>query len=131
MIASQATLSTLLGMFDPADARTWPSDTVVLRGGLGGVHELRETVQRDGSWSVRCRPFVPLRFLAGSVRNGHIRWAALGVVLALGGTVVPTDQEGDPPYHCELAGLTPEQFDSILGWPEPNPVAAGDRWRSR
>ena len=42
MIASQATLSTLLGMFDPADARTWPSDTVVLRGGLGGVQLPRQ-----------------------------------------------------------------------------------------
>ena len=117
-------------MFDPADPRTWPSGTVVLRGGLGGVEELRETVRRDGSWSVRSRPFVPLRFLAGSVRNGHIRWATLAAVIACGGTVVPTDREGDPPYHCELAGLTPEQFDSILGQPELNPVPTSDRWRS-
>jgi len=117
-------------MFNPADARTWPVDTIVLRGGLGGVEELRDTVQRDGSWSVRSRPFVPFRFLAGSVRNGHVRWVTLADVLAVDGTIVPTDRAGDPPYHCELAGLTPEQFDSILGPPEPNPVPTSDRWRS-
>lgn len=46
-------------------------------------------------------------------------------------TIVPTDDPGDPPYHRELLGLTPEEFDSILGEPEPNPVPRNERKAKR
>jgi hypothetical protein len=116
---------------DAADPTTWPSATILLRGGVGGVEELRESLQRDGSWSVRSRPFTPFRLLAGSVRNNRVRRTTVGKAASRGAVMVPTDDPGDPPYHCELSGLTPEEFDSILGPPEPNPVPAGDRWGSQ
>ena len=52
----------------------------------------------------------------------------IGAVRELGGVLVPTEGEGDPPYHCELLQLTPEAFDSILGPPMPNPVSPQHRW---
>ncbi len=116
---------------DGADPDVWPAGTLIVRGGIGGVDELRETVRRDGSWSVRARPFVPFRFLAGSVRNNWVRRTTVGQARAMGVRLIPTDLPGYPPYHCELLGLTPEDFDSILGPPERNPVPQSDRWGSR
>lgn len=46
-----------------------------------------------------------------------------------GGWLVPTDDPGEPPNHCNLFGLTAEQLDSILWQPELNPVPREQRWR--
>jgi len=112
---------------DIEDPRTWPSATIVVRGGIGGAEDLRKTLGSGGSWSVRARPGVSFRLLASTVLNNQVRRTTVETALALGATIVPTDNPGDPPYHCELVGLTPEEFDSILGEPEPNPIPKDER----
>ena len=110
------------------DPASWPDETLVLRGGEGGVAHLRDRLARDGSWPVFAAPVVSFARLAGSVRNGQIRTATLGAIRAAGGSIRPTS---GPPYHCDLRGLTAEDFDAILGDPEPNPVPREARWTPR
>lgn len=117
-----------IDIYDPA---TWPNATIIVRGGVGGVADLRKTVASDGCWSVRSRPGVGFRSLAGAVPNNQVRRTTVEAALALGATLVPTDDPDDPPYHCDLSGLTPEQFDSILGAPESNPVPRDERKMTR
>jgi hypothetical protein len=116
---------------DIREPRTWPSATIVVRGGIGGAEDLRKTLGPDGSWSVRARPGVSFRLLASAVPDNQVRRTALHALLALGATIVPTDNPGGPPYHRELLGLTPEEFDSILGEPEPNPAPKNERKAKR
>lgn len=109
----------------------WPPTTVVIRGGVGGADALRDTLRRDGSWSVISQPGLRFEVLASSVRNNQIRRTTAGAVMELGGSLI-ADRSGDaPPYHCHLSGLTPEQLDSILEPPERNPVPVHRRWMPR
>jgi hypothetical protein len=105
---------------EPNDPTTWPGDTIVVRcGSIQGVHELSARLSRDGSWSVFTGLGVSLSELARSCRNNQVRRATVGAVLSAGGSLrLPAG----PPYHCDLYGLTPQQFDAILSVPEPNPV---------
>jgi hypothetical protein len=114
---------------DTKDPTTWPDATIVVRGGIGGVKDLRTTLEADGCWSVRSRPGVTFEALAGAVVNNQVRRTTVQAALALGATITPTDAPGDPPYHCDLSRLTAEQFDSILGAPELNPVPKDQRKR--
>src|SRR3990170_2272217 len=83
---------------------------------------LRDTLRRDGSWSVISQPGLRFEVLASSVRNNQVRRTTAGAIMELGGSLI-ADRSGDaPPYHCHLSGLTPEQLDSILEPPERNPV---------
>lgn len=109
-------------------AVSWPDETLILRGGTGSVADLRDRLARDGSWSVSAAPGVPIGRLARSVRNSQIRVTTLGVLRAAGGSIGPT---AGPPYHCDLWGLTAEQFDAILGEPVPNPIPKEARWTPR
>jgi hypothetical protein len=109
------------------DPTTWPGDTIVVRcGSIQGVHELSERLSRDGSWSVFTGPGVSLSELARSCRNNQVRRTTVRAVLSAGGSL---RLSVGPPYHCDLYGLTPQQFDAILSVPEPNPVPKPDRWQ--
>ena len=112
---------------DPNDPATWPADTVVLRcGSAQGIRELTERLSRDGSWSVFSGPGVPLFELARSCRNNQVRRTTVGAILRAGGRLRPSP---GPPHHHDLSGLTPQEFDAILGVPEPNPMPRPDRWK--
>jgi hypothetical protein len=112
---------------DPTDPATWPADTVVLRcGSAQGIQELTERLSRYGSWSVFTGPGVPLFELARSCRNNQVRRTTVGAILRAGGRLRPSP---GPPHHHDLSGLTPQEFDAILGVPEPNPVPRPDRWK--
>jgi len=108
-----------------ADAASWPDETLILRGGEGSVPDLRDRLARDGSWSVFAAPDVAFGRLARSVRNSQVRTATLGALRTAGGSIRPS---AGPPHHCDLWGLTAEQFDAILGDPVPNPVPRQARW---
>ena len=107
---------------------SWPDATVIVRGGTGSIADLRDRLARDGSWSVFAAPGVPLDRLARSVRNSQVRMTTLGILRAAGGSIGPT---AGPPHHCDLWGLTAEQFDAILGRPVPNPILTEARWTPR
>ena len=111
---------------DSRDPATWPADTVVVRcGSAQGVHELTERLSRDGSWSVFTGAGVEFLELARSCRNNQVRRTTVGAILNAGGSLRPS---AGPPHHHDLYGLTPQQFDAILGPSEPNPVPKSDRW---
>jgi hypothetical protein len=76
--------------------------------------------------SVFTGPGVSLFELARSCRNNQVRRTTVGAVLSAGG---PLRLSAGPPYHCDLYGLTPQQFDAILSVPEPNPVPKPDLWQ--
>ena len=114
---------------DIHDPATWPDATLVVRGGVNRLEELRAAVQVGGGISVVSRPNLPFETLAASVPNNRVRRTTVARVLATGGSLDPTDDPGDPPNHCNLFGLTPEQLDAILEAPEPNPVPKEQRWR--
>ncbi len=111
------------------DPSIWPATTLVIRGGEMGADGLRETLRRDGRWSVISEPGVSFTHLAASVRNNRVRSTTLQAVYRLGGKLEVARTRHGPPYHCDLSGLTPEQFDSILGPAEPNPVPRHERWK--
>ena len=112
---------------DPRDLTTWPPDTVVLRcGSAQGVHELAERLSRDGSWSVYTGVGVLFSELARSCRNNQVRRTTVGAILKTGGSLRPSS---GPPHHHDLYGLTPQEFDAILGLPEPNPIPKQGRWK--
>lgn len=111
---------------DARDPTTWPADTIVVRcGSAQGVPELAERLSRDGSWSVFTGAGVAVFELARSCRNSQIRRTTVEAILKAGGSLRPSS---GPPYHHDLYGLTAQQFDAILGLPEPNPVPKSDRW---
>ncbi|MCA1586192.1 MAG: hypothetical protein LC791_15950, partial [Acidobacteria bacterium] len=83
-------------------------------------------LSRDGSWSVFMDPAVPLFELARSCRNNQVRRTTVGAILKAGGRI---RESSGPPHHHDLYGLTPQEFDAILGVPEPNPVPRPDRWK--
>jgi hypothetical protein len=112
---------------NPHDPATWPADTIVVRcGSAQGVQELADRLSRDGVWSVFTGPGVPFAELVRSCRNNQVRRTTVGAILEAGGSLHPTS---GPPHHHDLYGLTPHQFDAILGVPEPNPVPKLDRWQ--
>jgi hypothetical protein len=111
---------------DPNDPTTWPAETIVVRcGSAQGVRELTERLSRDGSWSVFTGPGATVVELARSCRNNQIRRTTVGAILDAGGTL---RRSPGPPFHHDLHGLTPLQFEAILSVPEPNPVPKPDRW---
>ena len=111
---------------DPTDPATWPASTIVVRcGSIQGTRELAERLSRDGSWSVFSGPGASLLELARSCRNNQIRRTTVHAVLAAGGSLRLSP---GPPFHHDLFGLTPDQFDAILGVPAPNPVPKSVRW---
>lgn len=111
------------------DPTTWPDTTLVVRGGVNTLEELRDALQRFGGISVVSRPGVRFEDLAASVRNNKVRRTTVIAVLSAGGWLIPTHGEGEPPNHCNLFGLTAESLDHILSSPEPNPVQKDERWR--
>ncbi len=115
--------------YDVSDPGTWPDATVVVRGGVNTLEEMRNAIQRSGGFSVVSRPGVAFEELAASVRNNRIRRTTFGMVRAAGGWLGPTDEPDEPPCHCNLYGLTAEQLDSILSEPQLNPVPKEKRWR--
>lgn len=114
--------------YDPTNPRTRPDATVVIRGGERNVEHLANVMTQDGSWSVISEPGISFEVLSAGIRNGKVRRTTLKRVLAAGGTLVPTRNDG-PPYHCDLSGLTAAVFDAILGPEEDNPVPKASRWR--
>ena len=111
---------------DPNNPTTWAAHTIIVRcGSVQGARELAERLSRDGSWSVFTGPGVPFSELARSCRNNQVRRTTVQAVLATDGSLRPSS---GPPHHHDLYGLTPQQFDAILGLPEPNPVPKPDRW---
>jgi hypothetical protein len=90
------------------------------------VQELADRLSRDGVWSVYTGPGLPLAELARSCRNNQVRRTTVGAILKAGGSLRPSS---GPPYHHDLYGLTPRQFDAILSGPEPNPVPKPGRWQ--
>ena len=115
--------------YELADPRTWPDSTIVVRGGVNALEELRDALQASGGISVISRPGVPFEKLAASVRNNQVRRTTVRAVLDAGGQLVPTFGSDEPPDHCDLFGLTAEKLDSILSASEPNPVPKDERWR--
>lgn len=114
-------------MPNPDDPTTWSEETIVVRcGSAQGVQELAERISRDGSWSIFTGAGVPFAELAGSCRNNQIRRTTVGAILKTGGRI---RRSPGPPHHHDLYGLTPQEFDAILGVPEPNPVPRPDRWK--
>ena len=112
---------------DLRDPTTWPPDSIVVRcGSAQGVHELAERLSRDGTWSVFTDAGVPFPELVRSCRNNQVRRTTVLAILKAGGSLRPSS---GPPHHHDLYGLTPQQFDAILGLPEPNPVQKPDRWK--
>ena len=85
----------------------------------------RATLARR-SWSVFTDAGVPFPELVRSCRNNQVRRTTVGAILKAGGSLRPSS---GPPHHHDLYGLTPQQFDAILGLPEPNPVQKPDRWK--
>jgi hypothetical protein len=95
---------------------------------LANVHAQHEVLKAllDGSWSVFTGTGVPFPELVRSCRNNQVRRTTIGAILKAGGSLRPSS---GPPHHHDLYGLTPQQFDAILGLPEPNPVQKPDRWK--
>jgi hypothetical protein len=114
---------------DSGDPRSWPDTTVVVRGGVNLLEEIRSALQRSGGFSVVSRPNVTFEELAASVRNNRLRRTTVGHVRDAGGRLVPTDEPEEPPNHCNLFGLTADELDAILSEPEVNPVPQELRWR--
>jgi hypothetical protein len=83
-------------------------------------------LSRDGMWSVFTGPGIPFVDLTRLCRNNQVRRATVEEILKAGGSLQPSS---GPPHHHDLSGLTPQQFDAILGVPEPNPVPKLDRWQ--
>lgn len=98
---------------------------IVRCGSAQGVRDFTERLSRDGAWSVFTGPGVPLLELARSCRNNQIRRTTVEAILDAGGTL---RRSPGPPFHHDLYGLTPQQFDAILSGPEPNPVPKPGRW---
>jgi hypothetical protein len=115
--------------YDIRDPRSWPDATVVVRGGVNLLEEIKSALQRFGGFSVVSWPDVAFIDLAASVRNNQLRRTTVKQVLDAGGWLIPTDGDGEPPNHCNLFGLTAEDLDSILSEPEVNPVPKDKRWR--
>lgn len=113
-------------MAEPDDASTWPIETLIVRGGIGGAWELAERRSSVGTWSVIAAPGAGLEALAASVRNSRLRVTTVGQLRAAHGWLRTTP---GPPHHCDLGGLTASGFDAILGPPIPNPVPVHMRWR--
>lgn len=112
--------------FDGADPRTWPDDTVIVRGGIGGASDLARKIDAQvGGWSVQAQPFVDMVELARFVPNNRYRRTTLGRVREVGGYLVISPGPG---YHRSLRGLGPMMLDRILGEPELNPVPPSERW---
>ena len=107
--------------YDPRDPDTWPNATVVVRGGEGRVKMLtKQQDATDGSWSVQSDPAASWDQLARAIPQVFVRTTSLSAVRALGGWLVWSHQ-GPGDYHCDLLGLTPAEFDSILGDAVRNP----------
>jgi hypothetical protein len=113
----------------PDDSTTWPDGTIVLRGGVNAVEELRAALQRSGGISFVARPGATLDELAASVPNNRVRWTTLGAVRRAGGRLVRSPGPDAPPDDCDVLGLTPEGLDSILSPAGLNPVPREHRWR--
>lgn len=115
--------------YDLNDPKTWPDATVVVRGGINELEELRDALLASGGISVISRPDVPFEELAASVRNNRLRRTTVKAVLGAGGALSPTFGDDEPPNHCDLFGLTAEQLNSILAPSELNPVPKEQPWR--
>jgi hypothetical protein len=114
---------------DIGEPLSWPEATIVVRGGVNLLEELRSALQRSGGVSVVSRPGVTFEALAASVRNNRLRRTTVGRIRDAGGWLVPTDELEEPPNHCNLFGLTADELDAILSEPEVNPVPRELRWR--
>jgi len=75
-----------------------------------GLHGCRRSISRIGAL----------------LSQQQVRRTTVGAILKAGGSLRPS---AGPPHHHDLHGLTPQQFDAILGLPEPNPVQKPDRWK--
>lgn len=114
---------------DSGDPRSWPDATIIVRGGVNLLEEIRSALQLSGGISVVSRPDVTFEALAASVRNNRLRRTTVGQVRDAGGRLVSTDEPEEPPNHCNLFGLTADELDAILSEPEVNPVPKALRWR--
>lgn len=106
--------------YDTRDPSTWPDATIVVRGGEGKAKMLAKQQDLDGSWSVQSDPAASWDQLARAIPQVFVRTTSLSAVRALGGWLV-WSHLGPSGYHCDLFGLTPAQFDSILGEATRNP----------
>jgi hypothetical protein len=126
---------------DPRFAQTqdWPADTLVLRAGEATVERLLKTGDDPdfpGEWafSVQAHPGATVeRLLVGNdgepwFRYGKYRVTTLGDVRAHSSNPARCLAESPVPdndYHCNVVGLTPEVFESILSRPpSENPLRA-------
>ena len=75
---------------DTRDPRSWPDATVVVRGGVNLLEEIKSALQRSGGFSVVSCPDVACTELAASVRNNQLRRTTVKQVLDAGGWLVPT-----------------------------------------
>ena len=58
------------------------------------LEEIKHAVQRSGGFWVVSRPGMAFEGLAASVRNNRVRRTTVGIVLAAGGLLVPTEGQG-------------------------------------
>jgi hypothetical protein len=72
------------------------------------------------------RPAIPHEDAIELGAEHRGRFVEPAAILKAGGSLQPSS---GPPHHHDLYGLTPQQFDAILGVPEPNPVPKLDRWQ--
>lgn len=68
---------------DVTDVTTWPTATLVVRGGQGKLEDLRDTLRQDGAFSVISRPDAEVDVLAASVRNNQIRTTTVNAVVSV------------------------------------------------
>ncbi len=110
-------------MNTPKDTSNWPDKTIVVRGGEGRASWLARTIDVDGRWSVQANPAVGFAELAGCLPHSRVRRMTLGALRAAGGELDVSHGPSD--FHCDLHGISPEIFDSLLGEPEDS-LTSGD-----
>lgn len=107
------------------DPDSWPDETVILRGGVGGAEDLSRKLDLDeGGWSVQADPVAHAGDLARYIPNNRFRRTTLGRLRSAGGHLAIT---AGPGYHRSVRGLSADVFDSILDAPELNPVPPNER----
>ena len=73
-----------------------------------------------GSWSVQADPEASWDDLAAAIPHAFVRTTTLNAVRVSGGWLT-WSHHGPGDYHCDLFGLTPAEFDAILGPATRNP----------
>jgi hypothetical protein len=60
-------------VIDPQDPRTWPDNTIVVRGGIGEADRLQEIYEGERSFSVQADPLATFTELCRALPHGFVR----------------------------------------------------------